>query len=80
MSKYKLKIIDDERYIISRQYNEIKNKVPFMGQKRSKNYNEVMSRKEYARTVKRWCDELWEYRIDSDKCRFITLTLEKNMV
>jgi len=77
--KYTLKIIDDERYIISRQFNTIKNTMPFIGQKRSKNYNEVMSRKEYARTIKRWCNELWEYKIDSNKCRFITLTLDKNL-
>lgn len=78
--RFSAKIINDERLIINmHSYNPFKNRAVWNGNKRSKHYNQFMSKKEYFKNMRKWCARLWQYQIDSSKCKFITLTLKENL-
>lgn len=78
--KYQVKIYDNERIIVSmHSYNPFKSRTEWNGHKRSKNYNEYMSKKDYFKTIRRWSEKIWKLNIDSNKCKFITLTLKEDM-
>lgn len=77
--EYKIKIYDDMRIVVTKNFNPFINRKQWNGQSRSKNYDEFMSRKDYQSTIKRWCAKLMSFKFENEKCKFITLTLAEYM-
>lgn len=77
--EYKIKIYDDKRIVVTKNYNPFANRQQWIGQGRSKNYDQFMPRKDYQSTIKRWCAKLMGFKFENEKCKFVTLTLANEM-
>lgn len=70
-----IKIIDDERIIIKNNYhNPFKSRQVWNGKHKSN--NDLMTIKNYKKTIRRWQDKIYELNIDYSKCVFITLKFD----
>jgi len=77
---YKVKIIDNERIIVSTHTTNPfeASKIKFKGNRKSLNY-ENMTIANYHKALKRYTEKLYCCSIDCNKCKFITLTLNNEM-
>ncbi len=81
--KYKVRIYNDNRMTITLHdfipFKDREFKQPVPKANTNKLANKFMSYKDYVRLLKSWHKKLWDRDFDQSKCKYITLTLKKDL-